>query len=299
MARARLVLMPSDMARLPLYAHVTAHVVRAPLPLHHPLVAPIVWGALRRQFPAAAAACLMPEHLHAFVLAQTEAIARRRLAFAIRGLARRRDVVGQIEWAQAKVKGIVAPGLKAARHARYVVLNPCRRGLVADPLEWAWSTHRDVVGAVVDPWVTCDALAYVCDRSSEGFRPWFHHYVCGDPSVAPDAVRLPSPVAVRAEPAVPLAHLRDASLSCTRALPDGLQRRGRPRDVFLALGPDQGWRHVPALAAACGISRRAVQKASRRIVAPSLQPARLCLGDDRLIQGLALPESRRPLWSPP
>ena len=96
-----------------------------------------------------------------------------------------------------------------------------------------------------------------------------------------------------------MAHLRDAALSCTRALPGGVERRGVARDVFLALGPDQGWRQAPALAAVCDVSPRAVQKAQRRLVEPAyLEPARLCLGDERLRQGLVLPEViRAKRWS--
>ncbi len=39
------------------------------------------------------------------------------------------------------------------RKVRYCSLNPCRggHGYVQDPLEWPWSTHRDLVGLSFDP----------------------------------------------------------------------------------------------------------------------------------------------------
>lgn len=38
----------------------------------------------------------------------------------------------------------VPEGPKRRRSVRYVHLNPCRARLVADPLAWPLSTHRDV-----------------------------------------------------------------------------------------------------------------------------------------------------------
>lgn len=41
--------------------------------------------------------------------------------------------------------------------ARYVVLNPVRAGLVADPLDWQWSSYRSVLGRQLPPsWLDSD-----------------------------------------------------------------------------------------------------------------------------------------------
>ena len=54
------------------------------------------------------------------------------------------------------------PGIDAA-HLRRQGLSDARNaaghGYVSDPLSWPWTTHRDMLGAVVEPWVTADALA--------------------------------------------------------------------------------------------------------------------------------------------
>jgi hypothetical protein len=284
--------MPRKHRSEPVFVHVTAKVVRARLPLHHPEIAPIVWRSLRRAFPQALAASLMPDHVHGMVPAPDEATGRRDLAFALRGLQRRTDVVGDIRWARASTDGVVRPGLKAARHARYIVLNPHRKGLVDDPLCWPWTTHRDVMGAVVDPWVTPERLARACWRSEHDFGPWFHRYVCSESTVDPRAARLPEPVAPGGHAELPLAYLRDAALSCTRSEPDALTRRTRARRVFLQLAPDQGWRDAKALASFCNMSPRGVRWARERSESALLIPARLCLGDARLREGRVWPPQR-------
>ena len=66
---------------------------------------------------------------------------------------------------------------------RYTVLNPSRAGIVDDPLSWPWSTHRDVVGAIADPWVTAERLGAALGSRMASAQD-IHAYVSGDPSVA-------------------------------------------------------------------------------------------------------------------
>ena len=41
--------------------------------------------------------------------------------------------------------------------ARYVVLNPVRAGIVANPKDWKWSSYRATIGQIVKPsWLTID-----------------------------------------------------------------------------------------------------------------------------------------------
>ena len=50
---------------------------------------------------------------------------------------------------------------------RYVVLNPVRAGMVASPVEWRWSSFRDMLGERTPPdWLATDALLaqFSCDR---------------------------------------------------------------------------------------------------------------------------------------
>jgi REP element-mobilizing transposase RayT len=49
--------------------------------------------------------------------------------------------------------------------ARYVVLNPVRAGMVADPGEWPWSSHRPMIGRAPTPkWLAKDRLLAAFDR---------------------------------------------------------------------------------------------------------------------------------------
>lgn len=73
---------------------------------------------------------------------------------------------------------------------RYTQLNPPRAGLVGDPLEWLLSTHRGIVAAEIDPWVTANRLAEVLGRRRERFEAWFHRVVTDDSSVRLRAERL-------------------------------------------------------------------------------------------------------------
>ncbi len=141
-----------------------------------------LWHALRLAFPEALGCCLMPDHLH-LLLPHCDAQGRFR---QIRG-GYSRWLTGQPRWVQPFRWGRVAPPEELAadpghaqRTIRYLGLNPCRGGLVADPLAWLWSTHRDAVGFAVDPWV----------RSQDPARR--HAYVSGDPSVSIVGTPMPS-----------------------------------------------------------------------------------------------------------
>ena len=56
--------------------------------------------------------------------------------------------------------------------ARYVVLNPVRAGMVREPQEWKWSSHRAMAGDVAPPpWLAADALlAHFGKRRAEARR---------------------------------------------------------------------------------------------------------------------------------
>src|SRR5208283_2925907 len=77
------------------------------------------------------------------------------------------------------------------RQIRYVHLNPCRSRLVRDPMEWEWSTHRDVLGAVGEAWVDLPQLHRIWGARDDEFRRIFHAYVSGDPSALVEGTPLP------------------------------------------------------------------------------------------------------------
>ncbi len=243
--------------------HLTARTVHG-RPLHDPQVARKLWGALSKAFPEAMACCLMGNHLHLAVEGES-------------GRAQRalRAILGRTkgDWEPVPAAKVVPDKRdKVLRELRYIHLNPCRAGLAKDPLAWPWSTHRDVLGAITEPWVSARRLDHLIEAEA------FHRYVSADPSVAIDGTPVPRISVARYQH--PLAEIALAALSSTRSESADLRRRRLARRVFLQLAREQGWTSSEQLSALCEVTPRAVQKAWA--AAPIYGAARLCLHDERL-----------------
>jgi len=241
-----------------------------------------VWlfSHLREAFPRAIAAVLMPDHPH-LVLASTDArAAERRLTRLLGQLGRVFGVRGAASLGATSRP--IRPGLVLARQVRYVALNPCRARYVSCPLAWSWSTHRDVIGAVVDPWVTASRLAAALQMPESNFVARHHAYVSGDPDAHVASTPLPVPANPTAMPSVPLRTIAEAVSAATRQPIAAIRRRGIVRTLFVALAFDQGWDHLPKLAEVCGCGVRSIRDLARGTDPAALQAARLCLGDSRL-----------------
>ncbi len=270
--------------------HLTAHASGQLAPLLRPASASWLWITLREAFPDALAACLMPTHVH-LALPGPPGERPRRLASALRDHARVQGK-GPLWGGVAEPAVFTAPD-KVRRQLRYIALNPCRmsklgdelRQLAADPLAWWWSTHRDLVGATVEPWVRPQTLReFLGDDRPRFLRRW-HRYVSSDPSVRVDGTPLPFPAPRRRHPRHPLEEVIAASLAATRAGPDVLGRRSRTRRLFITLAHHEGWRLNDQLAQVCGITTRSARRLAARPALEDLEAARLCLHDGRLRRG--------------
>jgi hypothetical protein len=124
--------------------------------------------------------CLMPDHVH--LLTQRAAPDRLRAAMSgySRWLSHRWAWPGIRLWRPLEPPGSLANPEHLERTRRYILLNPCRGGLVDDPLAWAFSTHRDATGLAWPP-----ARKQVPDPFD------FHAYVSRDRSVNPKGTDLP------------------------------------------------------------------------------------------------------------
>jgi len=220
-----------------------------------------MWSALRGAFPAALACCLMPDHLHLLVPADEEAWER---------LCKVLGRLGGWPYRRPPAPGLPLNREKTRRNVRYVLLNPCRAGLVSDPLEWVWSTHRDLIGAVREPWPDPGALAGL------GID---HRYVSSDPSVAVVGTAAPSMEGFKPWEQ-PLGRVALAALAACRSPTSDLRRRTEARTVFLQLAWECGWRNATQLGGYCSIRRAAVHRAWKR--ERITHEARLCLADARL-----------------
>ncbi|MBW2525462.1 MAG: hypothetical protein JRI23_14850 [Deltaproteobacteria bacterium] len=225
---------------------------------------------------------LMPDHLHLLLRALAE-VAHQRLGDLVRALRRRTDAAADIRWLPVEEPVVVPNGKHGGRQVRYLHLNPCRDGLARDPLAWPWSTHRDAVGAIADPWVTAAELARELGRPRDGFEGWLHRYVSGDPTVAVQGTPCPKPAPPSSLTTFPLLDIAQAAAAATRAQPVDICRQGPTRDLFLRLAIRDGWRDFPRLAAMCAMTSRGVRKNLHTKQVPGIDAAALALGDPRLL----------------
>ncbi len=249
----------------------TRHGVR---PFATPDLAWELWSWLGRGTPDAVAACLMPNHLHQIEDAPDVEAARRSLASRLAAFARKHGY-GHL-WQPLPDPQPIADLKHLARQIRYVHLNPCRGGLVPDPLCWPWSTHRGAIGAAYDPWVGKERVAAVLKRRPYRFAEWFHGYVSSDPDVAIDGTPLPVPARSSSVTDLPLGAVIEAA------------RAAAPRDnrafrrIAVALARDQGWRDATQLASALDVTPSTVRRLAQQPDPRLLHLGRLYLGDARL-----------------
>jgi hypothetical protein len=174
-----------------------------------------------------------------------------------------------------------------ARTVRYAALNPCRARLVADPLEWPWSTYRDIAGAIVDPWISANALAIVLGKPQARFLERFHAYVSSDPSVNPRGT--PAVSTKRPLEDCTLSLASGAALTATRSDADALCRRSRARHLFVLLARMIGMLDTQRLAAHARCSVSTVRRLSAAEAPELVRCGLLCLRDPRLSQADVTP----------
>ena len=236
-----------------------------------------LWTRLRAAFPDALAAAIMLDHLHLLCVGD-ETVLRRRLARIMAHVTQRYGAPGFRRVAATPVRGHEM----ILRTAVYDVLNAPRAGFVRDPLEWPWSTHRDVVGAIADPWVPADRLAWAVGREPAGFGRWFHEHASRDRSVALDGTRSPRAAAPMKAPMHSLADICRAAASATRGRPRDITRPGPTRAMFVALAQTQSWPSRRQLAEVCKADPSTIWRLSQ--TEPNgLDAGLLCLGDRRLL----------------
>lgn len=247
-----------------------------------------LWRGLRRALDSVLAAHLMPNHLHLVAATREPGELRHRVARALAGFARSR---GAPTWLGVAPVELLAEPAKLARVVRYVLLNGARGGLCDDPASATWSTHRDLLGATLDPWACTEALADQLGYEGAGFVEWFHSYVSSDPSVAVAGTPLPVPAPPRAEPVVPLTRVLAAanavaatSLACPR------DRAALARHAFVLAAGHQGFPNRALVGRLPSLSAVTVGRLARTPDPRLLRPTLLCLNDPRL---LAAPRFRR------
>lgn len=264
--------------------HLVARAYRCGSPLIHHEIASWLWARLARSFPQAAGAVLMPDHIH--LVTPAEEIERARVTFAriVGNLSRTRRAPGPLRWEHVETPPPITDALKLMRQLRYLALNPVRAGLARDPLAWPWSTYRDVMGGIADPWTHEARIAALLRRPRDGFRESFHRYVSSDPScdvAGSPAVRRPTQSEVAA---APLSWMAEAAAASSRGSPDDIRRRSPTRAMFLAIASSAGSLTPLRVAQVCAITPSGVHASwsNERTPPKGLDAAMLCMGDPRL-----------------
>lgn len=264
-----------------MYGHYSTHAIGwlAPLADHEP--ARWLWDAFQRAFPDAIAVTLMPDHPHIIM-----PMGRRRRVACILGAFARRFGYDQL-WRKVEEPSPMTSADKLQRGVRYVALNPCRPAKIAgrhvvlgsDPLVWPWSTHRDVVGAVVAPWVDADRLRQALGWTPHAFVERWHRYVSSDPHVAVAGTALPRPTNAHH-----LDAIAAAALAATRSARPALTRASDARTTFVGLARRCGWTSSARLAQLCDVHPDTIRRIAQRCPEAWIDAAALCLGDARLIR---------------
>ncbi len=263
------------------YFHQVARLRPRTLDLLEPALAPRVWSSLRRTFPLALVVLLMPTHVH-LILAALAADdlrhqAARALARAVRGL-------GRHTWEPLPPPELLRDRSQLRRSLRYVPLNPCRWGLVDDPLAWQWSSYRDLFGASVDPWIEPARLAMVLGEDDAGFLGSWHQYVSSDRSVAEDGTPPPrSPLSIEGNgPIYGIQDFLAATAAATRTPVGEVLASPSSRRLLVALADRAGWSDPTALSQVTSLPERTVRRYRSAAPPAGLDAALACLAEPRL-----------------
>jgi hypothetical protein len=263
-------------------SHMWKHwVARATVP-HEPFKsfegASWFWKKLGQIFPELLAAVLMPNHLH--LLLPAEIAASRKIAGLLSSTSVRSQVSGL--WQPIPRPTNIHDLMHLRRQIRYVALNPCRKQLCGDPLEWYWSTYREVMGGAANPIQSTEKLSRILKESSRNFEVRFHSYVSSDPSVSVSGS--PSPISVKPKEfsEQSIGEILGASASALRMKPDQVRNSAVLRNLFIHLAYRHGWKRPSYLAFICGVTNSAVHQMLRKGYPNGIQAAELCLGDKRL-----------------
>ncbi len=222
----------------------------------------------------------MPNHLHVILPSfQKDEEIRLKMRGYLGGISKSLKVSHL--WQRIPSPSEIPDQFHLRRQVRYIALNPCRKGLCSDPLEWYWSTYREALGATTErPLVD---LAKALGESPQNFLVRFHAYVSGDPSVkiagTPFPQRaIPKPLAVYG-----IGEILAASASALRVPQIEVTKdRSILRPHFIHLAYRHGWRQISLLAQICEMSPRGVHFILENNIPHNLEAAELCLGDARL-----------------
>ncbi len=240
----------------------------------------IAWTRLKVLFPNLLSAVLMPNHLHIILPnSKKDEEIRRKMRGFLGGMSKSLKIKNL--WQIVPPPAEIPDQFHLRRQVRYIALNPCRKKLCSDPLEWYWSTYREVIGATVEkPSVD---LAQSLGDSQKNFQIRFHNYVSGDPSVNIAGTKYPQPAVPKTLAECGIGEILAAAASALRISPHEIKKdRAALRQLFIHLAYRHKWQQISLLAQICGMSPRGVHYILNQEAPEGMSAAELCLGDCRL-----------------
>ncbi len=223
----------------------------------------LLWDLVLRHVPDPLALCLMPDHVHLLHRRDVHHSLGQALAAFAQARNHRRGHRGAAWQRQPAPEPCDGP-TKTRRSERYIHLNPCRAGLVSDPLAWPWSTHRDRLGLAVPTRVTVVPNPH-----------GFHAYVSADPTVHVNGTPLPA-----ITESATIDDIAAAVSALTRSTADQLDHRGPPRHTLIRSLRCLSDLSVADLARATGLHRATLYRVPG-IWTPDVRTVAQVLGDPR------------------
>lgn len=252
--------------------------------LEDPREASIMWHALRRNFPEAVSVVIMPDHIHLLLPPSDHAITRTKLHGVTSGPSRRLKIPHL--WQALNEPRHVNNRDHLRRTIRYIALNPCRppHHLVNDPLEWPWSTYRDLMDVVADPWPgPIQAFELTDGKVSPASRHRFHDYVSRDKCVSTDGTPpIQPPFAPTPIPRHTLIDVLAATASVFRLAPAQLAKSKFARTYFVQLAITVGCTSRIQMAKVLGVSLPTLKRIVARLSVRDVVKGLAVLGDRRL-----------------
>ena len=250
-------------------------------PLRHQGLCAHLWQHLGQRFPQVWAAVLMPDHVHVIVETSHPLDARRTLAIEARA-ACRIFFPGKRIWAPSPEPKHIPNTLHLKRTIRYIHLNPCRDGLACDPIEWEWSTHRDVLGVTNKSWVDLRRLAETFRLPMTRLAEGFHSYVSSDPDVAVTGTPLIRPIQEDTPFAATPRMCARAIAAVSRSDEKDALKRGELRDATIQLSVLTARNPRKIVSDALQVDERTLRRAlSRPHDSVTLNAAKRYLSDPR------------------
>ncbi len=232
------------------------------------------WWQLKALFPELIAAVFMPNHIHLIVPTGDT----RRFAALLGSVSKFAKI--QRLWQPIPQAAEIPDRHHLRRHVRYIALNPCRKSLCSDPLEWYWSTYREIFGAATE----CgDVRKNLTTALREPFHEVrFHTYVSADPSVRIEGTPPPQSTSPKVFANQSIGDILSAASAALRLPTSSVERKGELRSLFIHLAHRHGWRQIPLLANICKVERRSIYRTLLQPTPKNIEAADLCLGDPRL-----------------